>query len=184
MFFGQYTRINSYFEGTELASSGLPQGAELAILETVRSGVPPELFTKPYTNPVGGSPEGGARKSSRGAALAEGSRLRGARPQAGRQQDRSAVRARTARRRPDLRTGHAVLQAVAGAAWHRRQRAHHRSDAVRKPASQLGFRRGRLVMGRSRCRPETNSANTGARRRRTWRVRAISSASRIRRSTS
>jgi microcin C transport system substrate-binding protein len=35
IFFGQYTRIDSYFEGTELASSGLPQGQELEILETV-----------------------------------------------------------------------------------------------------------------------------------------------------
>ena len=57
LFFGQYRRINSYFEGTELASSGLPQGQELAILETVRDKVRPEVFTTPYTNPVGGSPE-------------------------------------------------------------------------------------------------------------------------------
>jgi microcin C transport system substrate-binding protein len=57
IFFGQYKRIASYFEGTELASSGLPEGQELAILETVRDKVPPEVFTTPYTNPVGGSPE-------------------------------------------------------------------------------------------------------------------------------
>jgi microcin C transport system substrate-binding protein len=57
IFFGQYTRIKSYFEGTELASSGLPQGQELEILETVRDKVPPEVFTKEYTNPVGGSAE-------------------------------------------------------------------------------------------------------------------------------
>jgi microcin C transport system substrate-binding protein len=57
MFFGQYKRINSYFEGTELASSGLPQGQELDILETVRDKVPPEVFTTPYTNPVGGNAE-------------------------------------------------------------------------------------------------------------------------------
>ena len=57
LFFGQYQRINSYFEGTELASSGLPEGQELAILETVRDKVPPEVFTKPFKNPVGGSPE-------------------------------------------------------------------------------------------------------------------------------
>ena len=36
LFFGQYSRIASYFEGTELASRGLPEGEELAILETVR----------------------------------------------------------------------------------------------------------------------------------------------------
>jgi microcin C transport system substrate-binding protein len=57
LFFGQYTRINSYFYGTELASSGLPEGEELAILETVRDKVPPEVFTMPYQNPVGGNPE-------------------------------------------------------------------------------------------------------------------------------
>jgi microcin C transport system substrate-binding protein len=57
IFFGQYKRIKSYFEGTELASSGLPQGQELEILEKLRDKVPPEVFTTPYNPPVGGSPE-------------------------------------------------------------------------------------------------------------------------------
>jgi microcin C transport system substrate-binding protein len=57
LFYGQYKRIDSYFYGTELASSGLPEGQELQILETVRDKVPPEVFTQPYTNPVGGNPE-------------------------------------------------------------------------------------------------------------------------------
>jgi microcin C transport system substrate-binding protein len=57
IFFGQYKRIASYFEGLELAATGLPQGKELEILETVRDKVPPEVFTKPYANPVGGTPE-------------------------------------------------------------------------------------------------------------------------------
>ena len=57
LFFGQYKRINSYFEGTELACSGLPQGQELQFLETVRDKVPAEVFTTPYQNPVGGNPE-------------------------------------------------------------------------------------------------------------------------------
>jgi microcin C transport system substrate-binding protein len=56
LFYGQYTRITSWFEGTELASSGLPQGLELEILETVRRDVPPEVFTTPYATPVGGTP--------------------------------------------------------------------------------------------------------------------------------
>ncbi|GLK68755.1 extracellular solute-binding protein [Hansschlegelia plantiphila] len=55
--FGQYVRINSYFFGTELASKGLPEGREKEILESVRDKVPPEVFDKPYENPVGGSPE-------------------------------------------------------------------------------------------------------------------------------
>jgi microcin C transport system substrate-binding protein len=55
LFSGQYSRIASYFEGTELAATGLPSGKELEILESVRDKVPPDLFTKPYTNPVGGT---------------------------------------------------------------------------------------------------------------------------------
>lgn len=54
LFFGQYKRIDSYFFGTELASSGVPQGKELEILQTVKDQVPPEVFTAVYTNPKGG----------------------------------------------------------------------------------------------------------------------------------
>ncbi|MBR0843016.1 ABC transporter substrate-binding protein [Bradyrhizobium liaoningense] len=57
LFYGQYKRINSYFEGTDLASSGLPEGQELQILQAVKDKVPPEVFTTAYQNPVGGSPE-------------------------------------------------------------------------------------------------------------------------------
>jgi microcin C transport system substrate-binding protein len=57
IFFGQYKRIGSYFEGTELAATGLPEGKELAILQTVKDKVPAEVFTKPYTNPLGGNPQ-------------------------------------------------------------------------------------------------------------------------------
>jgi len=57
IFFGQYKRINSYFDGTELASSALPQGRELEILETVRDKIPPEVFSTVYSNPVGGNPQ-------------------------------------------------------------------------------------------------------------------------------
>jgi microcin C transport system substrate-binding protein len=56
-FFGQYKRIASYFDGTELASSGLPTGLELQILDTVREEVPAEVFTTEYKNPVNGNPD-------------------------------------------------------------------------------------------------------------------------------
>jgi microcin C transport system substrate-binding protein len=59
LFFGQYKRISSYFEGTELAwhqpTAAKPEGLELAILETVRDKVPAEVFTSVYTNPSGGA---------------------------------------------------------------------------------------------------------------------------------
>ena len=56
IFFGQYKRIASYFEGTDLAATGVPTGRELELLETVRDKIPPEVFKKPYANPVGGNP--------------------------------------------------------------------------------------------------------------------------------
>jgi ABC-type oligopeptide transport system substrate-binding subunit len=57
IFFDQYKRIASYFAGTELAATGLLAGRELELLEAVRDKVPPEVFTKPYTNPVNGNSE-------------------------------------------------------------------------------------------------------------------------------
>jgi microcin C transport system substrate-binding protein len=67
IFFGQYKRIDSYFAGTELASSGLPTGRELEILQSVRDKVPPEVFTTPYANPVSDTPE--AKRKNLGEAL-------------------------------------------------------------------------------------------------------------------
>jgi len=57
LFYGSYTRTDSYFEGGELASSGLPQGLELEILESVRDQVPPEVFTQEFRLPVYDSPQ-------------------------------------------------------------------------------------------------------------------------------
>jgi len=55
--FNAFKRIDSYFWGTELASSGLPQGRELEILKGLGDQIPPEVFTTPYTNPVAGDPQ-------------------------------------------------------------------------------------------------------------------------------
>ncbi|RYE87962.1 MAG: ABC transporter substrate-binding protein, partial [Hyphomicrobiales bacterium] len=55
LFYGEYERINSFFYRTELASSGLPQGEELDILNSVKDPIPAKVFTEPYTNPVGGT---------------------------------------------------------------------------------------------------------------------------------
>jgi microcin C transport system substrate-binding protein len=52
LFYGDYQRSNSYFENSDLASSGIPQGDELKLLEPFRKELPPELFTKPFTLPV------------------------------------------------------------------------------------------------------------------------------------
>ncbi|MCY4259507.1 MAG: extracellular solute-binding protein [Rhodobacteraceae bacterium] len=47
LFYGLYKRINSPWENSPLAASGVPEGAELALLETVRDLVPAEIFTEP-----------------------------------------------------------------------------------------------------------------------------------------
>lgn len=52
LFYGQYKRVSSFFENTELAAQGLPQGTELEILEAVRGQVPAEVFTTVFKNPV------------------------------------------------------------------------------------------------------------------------------------
>jgi len=55
--FNSYKRIDSYFWNTDLASSGLPQGRELEILQGLKDQVPADIFTTPYSNPVGGDPQ-------------------------------------------------------------------------------------------------------------------------------
>ena len=52
LFYGQYARSTSYFSNTELASSGLPQGQELEILEAFRGQIPEEVFTSEYKPPT------------------------------------------------------------------------------------------------------------------------------------
>jgi microcin C transport system substrate-binding protein len=51
LFFSQYTRTESYFSNSELASTGLPKGEELAVLEGYRGRVPDEVFTQVYKAP-------------------------------------------------------------------------------------------------------------------------------------
>ncbi len=46
LFYGAYTRTRSYFDNSELAAKGVPQGAELQILEKYRGTIPEEVFTK------------------------------------------------------------------------------------------------------------------------------------------
>jgi microcin C transport system substrate-binding protein len=57
LFYDLYKRVGSYFDNSELAAKGLPQGRELEILEEVRGEVPPEVFTTEWKNPVNTAPE-------------------------------------------------------------------------------------------------------------------------------
>ena len=52
LFYGLYTRTDSYFSSSDFAESGLPEGAELALLEPYKDKLPPALFTQPFKLPV------------------------------------------------------------------------------------------------------------------------------------
>ncbi|MCX5875902.1 MAG: extracellular solute-binding protein [Deltaproteobacteria bacterium] len=47
LFFGQYTRCDSFFSNSAMSAQGLPSGLELSYLEPFRTTLPPEVFTAP-----------------------------------------------------------------------------------------------------------------------------------------
>jgi microcin C transport system substrate-binding protein len=60
LFYGQYKRIYSFFNNSEMAATGVPSGDELKLLETIRAGggkIDPAVFgpapVPPTTNPPG-----------------------------------------------------------------------------------------------------------------------------------
>jgi len=57
VFFNAYQRVDSFFFGTELASTGLPEGKELELLTSLKDKVPASVFDTPFKNPVGGTPQ-------------------------------------------------------------------------------------------------------------------------------
>ncbi len=44
MFYGQYVRLNSYFDASPFGATGMPSQKELALLEPFRASLPPEVF--------------------------------------------------------------------------------------------------------------------------------------------
>jgi microcin C transport system substrate-binding protein len=57
LFYNLYVRVGSFFDNSELAAKGLPQGRELEILKEVESEVPPEVFTTEWKNPLNATPD-------------------------------------------------------------------------------------------------------------------------------
>jgi microcin C transport system substrate-binding protein len=51
LFYGAYTRTESYFSNSDFASRGLPEGRELEILNQYRGRVPATVFTEEYRLP-------------------------------------------------------------------------------------------------------------------------------------
>lgn len=52
IFYGQYERVQSYWNNSELAATGLPSAAELELLNPFKDQLPEEVFTQEYHPPV------------------------------------------------------------------------------------------------------------------------------------
>ncbi|MBL5883115.1 extracellular solute-binding protein [Lelliottia aquatilis] len=52
LFYGAYSRTNSYFQNTEYAARGYPDAAELTLLAPLKAEVPPEVFTSIFEPPT------------------------------------------------------------------------------------------------------------------------------------
>ncbi|EMM0379391.1 ABC transporter substrate-binding protein [Pluralibacter gergoviae] len=52
LFYGAYSRANSYFQNSEYAARGLPDADELALLTPMKKELPPEVFTAAWRPPA------------------------------------------------------------------------------------------------------------------------------------
>ena len=184
LFFGQYERINSFFEGTELASEGLPQGKELAILESLRDKVPPEVFTTPYQKPGRRQRGGAARQPARGAfdLLKEAGYEQRGRQLVQQGPASPSLSSSSASTRPSSATCCPTSRRSSGSAS-ASPYASSTPRSTRTALRSLRFRHRHRGSGRSPCRPATSSATIGARTPPTGPARATSPASRMRAST-
>ena len=64
LFYGQYARTRSYFDNSELAATGVPEGDELKLLEPYRGRLPDEVFSQSY-NPPKNDGSGNVRRNLR-----------------------------------------------------------------------------------------------------------------------
>lgn len=67
LFYGQYKQNRSYFDNSEMAATGLPSKAELALLDPYREQLPEAVFSKEYQPPKtdgSGRPRENLRKAS------------------------------------------------------------------------------------------------------------------------
>ncbi len=158
LFFGLYTRTDSFFSNSDFASSGLPTGAELALLEPFRGKVPDEVFTTEFKLPVtdgsGNNREGLKRAlgllREAGWEVKERKLVDVSRP---------ADDVRDPARRAGVRARRAAVRAMAGPPWHRRARAHRRSRAIPAPDRCLRLRHDGDRLRASPTAPATSSAD-------------------------
>ena len=181
LFYGAYTRTKSYFSNSELASSGLPGGEELKILEPFRGKVPDEVFTKEYQPPTtdgSGNIRDGVREALRllGEAgwTVKGQKLVNARGE--------PMQFEILLDEPDVGADRAALREEPRAARHHRARPGRRRRPVREAAGRLRLRHDRRrvaavavarqraarVLGVRRPRASAGAGTSRASRTRPW----------------
>jgi len=167
----------SYFAGTELASSGLPTGRELEILQTIRDKVPPEVFTILYKNRSAASPEGGAHNQRDALRLLREAGLRLRDRKLVNCQDPRAGAGRDLIDDPDFGDD-GLLQAIAPNGLDRRVDPRRRRRSIPERLRQWDYDSSRIC-GRRRSRPGNEQREFLGSKGPIRRARAITSASRI-----
>jgi microcin C transport system substrate-binding protein len=150
LFYGQYTRTRSFFQNSELAATGVPQGREREILAKFGRKLPREVLTTEY-NPPATDGSGNNRAQLREALEI----LRGAGwdideegiPQADPQEIEAGNEIRGAAGQPAVRAGRAADEEEPRASRHRYHRAHRRHRPISGAAQQLRFRHDRDDLG-------------------------------------
>ena len=147
IFFGQYTRIASYFQGTEWRRAVCPADGNWKFWKRYATKSPPRFSRRPIPIRLAAIRRlceatcarrcGCSRKPATRCVMAACQR-----------QDRRAVCGRISHLRSQLRACVLVLQTFARPAWRDGDGAQRRRRAIHQPAARLGFRRGHECLGR------------------------------------
>ena len=69
LFYGLYSRTDSFWEGTSMEAVGVPEGAELALLQEFADQLPPAILTEPAYVPPVSAPQQSDRAAIRAAGV-------------------------------------------------------------------------------------------------------------------
>jgi ABC-type oligopeptide transport system substrate-binding subunit len=142
IFYGLYTRTESFFENSTLKAQGKPSEAELVLLEPFRNRLPPEVFAEPYRPPGLRRVGQGPPAAPGGGQAPEGGRLAERQRQAQQRQGRDAEPGVPDHQRPNLGAHSDGLRREPKEAWAWGQHPPRRPGAIRAPREDLRFRRG------------------------------------------
>ena len=141
IFYGLYTRTESFFENSDMKATGKPSPAELALLEPFRGQLPARGVRGALHAARLRRLGPGSQAAARGRTASGRGRLAGQGRQARQRQGRGAG-PRVPDRRPGLGADPRALRQEPAGHRHHRQHPPHRSGAVRAPRQVVRLRRG------------------------------------------